>query len=127
VIVIAAGYADEMLRFLDVNTGLASRFSQTITFENYSPDELLTIVTEQARKLAYDIGQPTATALARHFAAMPRGRDFGNARAARVVLEAMIQRQARRLAEVPDPTRDQLTELLAADLPPSPTTATVSP
>lgn len=44
-------------------------------------------------------------------------RNFGNARTARVTPEHMIQRQARRLAALTEPTRDQLVELLAEDLP----------
>ena len=41
---------------------------------------------------------------------------FGNGRTARVVLEEMIQRQARRLSALPDPTREDLLALLAEDL-----------
>lgn len=42
-----------MERFLAVNPGVASRFSRTITFGDYQPDELLRIVEQQAREHEY--------------------------------------------------------------------------
>ncbi|MCO5971381.1 right-handed parallel beta-helix repeat-containing protein [Actinoallomurus soli] len=116
VIVIVAGYPDEMDRFLAVNPGLASRFTRTITFEDYSSEELVTIVGEQAGKLHYELSEDTEQVLLDHFAAIPRDRHFGNGRTARVVLEEMIQRQARRLSAVAEPTRDQLVRLIPEDL-----------
>jgi hypothetical protein len=116
VIVIVAGYPDEMDRFLAVNPGLASRFTRTITFEDYSSEDLVTIVSEQARHLHYELVDGTPAALLAHFATMPRDRHFGNGRTARVVLEGMIQRQARRLSAVPEPSREDLLGLLAEDL-----------
>src|SRR4030095_9306007 len=53
VIVIAAGYSDEMQSFLDANPGLESRFSRTITFANYTPAELVTIVQDQCARHDY--------------------------------------------------------------------------
>jgi hypothetical protein len=116
VIVIVAGYPDEMQRFLAVNPGLASRFTRTITFEDYTSEELVTIVTDQAGQLRYELGEGTSEALLSYFSTLPRGRHFGNGRTARVILEGMIQRQARRLSAIPEPTHEALLHLRAEDL-----------
>ena len=49
---IAAGYTREMSRFLDSNSGLKSRFTKTITFEDYNPEELMDIFRLYCRKEA---------------------------------------------------------------------------
>lgn len=115
VIVIVAGYSGEMRRFLATNPGMASRFTRTIDFEDYSSAELVTILAEQARRLDYELSDDAANRLLEKFAAMPRDRNFGNARTARITLEEMIQYQARRLADT-EPTREQLIRLLPEDV-----------
>ncbi|MET8743197.1 AAA family ATPase [Streptomyces sp. NPDC004728] len=58
VVVIAAGYSRQMGSFPDSNPGLGSLFSRTLEFENYSVDELLTIV-KRARRIGAVGGTPT--------------------------------------------------------------------
>src|SRR5262249_60228497 len=53
IVVIAAGYSHEMRTFLAANPGLASRFTRTVEFENYSVDELVTIVEDFCRRHRY--------------------------------------------------------------------------
>ncbi|MFI9202601.1 right-handed parallel beta-helix repeat-containing protein [Streptomyces sp. NPDC053048] len=117
VVVIVAGYTAEMERFLTVNPGVASRFSRTITFGDYAPDELLRIVRQQADEHEYRIGEGAAEALLRYFAAIPRGPAFGNGRTARQTFEAMVERHAGRVAQLPAPSTDDLTLLYPEDLP----------
>ncbi|MBB2940594.1 SpoVK/Ycf46/Vps4 family AAA+-type ATPase [Actinoplanes lutulentus] len=116
VVVIAAGYDEEMATFLDANPGLRSRFTRRINFANYAPDELVAIVEALARTSGYDCPGPTLTALRSHFEAVPRGRTFGNGRYARTVLDDMIVRQARRLRTAVKPTVEEMRTLLAADV-----------
>lgn len=117
VVVIVAGYTAEMERFLSVNPGVASRFSRTITFGDYGPDELLRIVEQQAQEHEYRLAPGTAEALLKYFTEIPKGAAFGNGRTARQTFEAMVERHASRVAHVPDPDRDDLTLLYGEDLP----------
>ncbi|MBV6701895.1 AAA family ATPase [Kitasatospora aureofaciens] len=100
VVVIVAGYQEEMRGFLASNPGLASRFSREITFDHYADDELITIVRVQAESAGYTCTPDTLAALGELFRAVPRDRSFGNGRFARQVLEAMITRQAGRLSRL---------------------------
>ncbi|MBZ4324340.1 right-handed parallel beta-helix repeat-containing protein [Streptomyces huiliensis] len=117
VVVIVAGYTAEMERFLTVNPGVASRFSRTITFGDYAPEELLRIVEQQAEEHEYRIGEGAADALLHYFRSVPRGPAFGNGRTARQTFEAMVERHAGRVAQLPHPSKDDLTLLYAEDLP----------
>lgn len=117
VVVIVAGYTAEMERFLSVNPGVASRFSRTITFGDYGPDELLRIVEQQAEEHEYQLGPGTADALLKYFTELPKGPAFGNGRTARQTFEAMVERHASRVAQVAEPDKDDLTLLYAEDLP----------
>ncbi|MFB7497542.1 right-handed parallel beta-helix repeat-containing protein [Streptomyces sp. NPDC056161] len=117
VVVIVAGYTAEMERFLAVNPGVASRFSRTITFGDYGPEELLRILEQQTEDHEYRLAQGASEALLKYFAAIPKGAAFGNGRTARQTFEAMVERHASRVAQLPDPTTDDLTLLYPQDLP----------
>ncbi len=117
VVVIVAGYTAEMRRFLTVNPGVASRFSRTITFGDYAPEELLRIVEQQAEEHEYRIGAGAAEALLAYFTAIPKGPAFGNGRTARQTFEAMVERHAGRVAQLAAPSTDELTLLYPQDLP----------
>ncbi|MER5407765.1 right-handed parallel beta-helix repeat-containing protein [Streptomyces sp. NPDC002769] len=117
VVVIVAGYTAEMERFLTVNPGVASRFSRTITFSDYLPEELLRIVEQQAEEHEYSLGAGASEALLKYFTAIPKGPAFGNGRTARQTFEAMVERHAGRVAQLDEPSTDDLTLLYAEDLP----------
>ncbi|MGW1895431.1 right-handed parallel beta-helix repeat-containing protein [Streptomyces sp. NPDC002004] len=117
VVVIVAGYTAEMERFLSVNPGVASRFSRTITFGDYVPEELLRIVEQQAEDHEYRLADGTPEAILKYFTALPKGPAFGNGRTARQTFEAMVERHAGRVAQLDEPTTDELTLLYAEDLP----------
>ncbi|GLH99587.1 right-handed parallel beta-helix repeat-containing protein [Phytohabitans aurantiacus] len=97
VAVIAAGYTDEMVEFLSANPGLASRFSATIEFESYEPEELVLIAQRIAAASDYEFTDEASTLLYEHFARMRRDATFGNAREARKLFEAIRKAQAQRL------------------------------
>ena len=117
VVVIVAGYTAEMERFLASNPGVASRFSRTVTFPDYSAPELVEITRQQASEQEYELSEAAVEALLDHFARLPRGPSFGNGRTARQVFETMVERHAVRLAQRADATAAELQLLLPADLP----------
>ncbi|MER7106848.1 right-handed parallel beta-helix repeat-containing protein [Streptomyces sp. NPDC000229] len=117
VVVIVAGYTAEMERFLTVNPGVASRFSRTITFNDYVPDELLRIVRQQAEDHEYRLAEGTAEALLKYFTELPKGPAFGNGRTARQTFESMVERHAGRVAGLTEMSTDDLTLLYPEDLP----------
>jgi SpoVK/Ycf46/Vps4 family AAA+-type ATPase len=116
VVVIAAGYTDEMAAFLNSNPGLASRFTRTIEFANYSVEELVTITERMCEAHHYVLDPRTLDALARHYGRMERDATFGNGRAARRVFEEMVDRQAFRLGSMVDPAEADLSLLLPEDV-----------
>jgi hypothetical protein len=115
--VIAAGYTADMMDFLDSNAGLASRFAKTLEFENYGPDELVSIVARIATNDDYLLEPGLDQALYEWFDQIERDANFGNAREARRLIEGMRKAQSgrlRALGRVPD--RDDLRTLALADL-----------
>ncbi|ROQ27098.1 parallel beta helix pectate lyase-like protein [Streptomyces sp. PanSC19] len=117
VVVIVAGYTAEMERFLTVNPGVASRFSRTITFGDYTPEELLRIVGQQADEHEYRLAPGTDEALLAYFEKLPKGPAFGNGRTARGTFESMVERHAGRVAALAEASTDDLTLLYPEDIP----------
>ena len=120
IVVIAAGYSHEMRGFLASNPGLASRFTRTIEFENYTTAELVTIVEQMCVRHRYELDDEARQRLIVHFERIPRDNTFGNGRTARKVFEEMVDRQASRLAPIADASAEDLTRLLPQDVGPSP-------
>ncbi|MYT71724.1 MULTISPECIES: right-handed parallel beta-helix repeat-containing protein [unclassified Streptomyces] len=117
VVVIVAGYPDEMEHFIDSNPGLASRFSRTLLFEDYDTPELVSIVEHHAERHQYRLTDSAREALSAFFEATPRGERFGNGRTARQTFQAMTEGQAYRVAEMAAPDETDLITLRPQDLP----------
>jgi type VII secretion ATPase EccA len=117
-VVIIAGYKDEMQRFIDSNPGLQSRFNRYIDFPDYTGSELADIFKMYMRKNQYTLAPDAESFLKERFdyAVAHKDRNFGNARYARNVFEKAIQQQANRLEGQSDLTERQLTELTIEDL-----------
>ncbi len=117
-VVIVAGYKNEMQRFIDSNPGLQSRFNRYIDFPDYSGDELAKIFKMYMKKNQYTLTKDAEEYLKERFeyAVAHKDRNFGNARYARNVFEKSIQAQANRLAGESNLDKDKLTELTVDDL-----------
>lgn len=114
-VVIVAGYPEEMAGFIASNPGLTSRFPRTVDFPDYTDDELVAIFGRLCEDNAYRLGSGAEERLRAALAVQPRGRGFGNGRVARNLFEAAVERQASRLVAAQDPSDDDLCTLTPPD------------
>jgi len=118
-IVIAAGYPDDMKTFIDANPGLESRFTIHLNFEDYTAPELVGIFKGFCEKNQYTLEASAETALEARIAAELKsaGRGFGNGRHMRNLFEKAIRKHAVRLClRKHEWTKDELAQLTAGDL-----------
>jgi hypothetical protein len=118
-VIVLAGYPDDIDRFLRSNPGLASRFSTRVTFPSYQPDELVEIAVRLAAHADDTFDQAAREALGAIFAqACASGRidELGNGRFARSLYERACACRDLRVENMGDPSRDDLTTLTAADV-----------
>ena len=101
-ICIVAGYTDQMHDFIDTNPGLKSRFTQTIHFDDYTPDELTEIFLHLAEGKNFTIDDDTRAAIHRQFEQLylRRDKNFGNAREARRIFNEAVEKQSQRLVKL---------------------------
>jgi len=118
-VVIAAGYKDNVDQFLSANPGLKSRFAHKFDFPDYKPEELLQIFQGIAKTQGYSVSEAAVAKLKKAFQEIyaRRTKAFGNGRDVRNLFEASLRRQARRLAALDDEARkNQLMDLDADDI-----------
>lgn len=117
-VVILAGYTNEIKEFIDSNPGLQSRFNRYIHFEDYSADELLEIFMRNIKKSGYNIKGDAYVQLQIniHQATAKRDKKFGNARYVRNLFEKIVQKQANRLSRIQNPTKEQLKMITIEDI-----------
>ncbi|MDA8234150.1 MAG: AAA family ATPase [Clostridia bacterium] len=110
IIIILAGYRDEMTWFLQTNPGLRSRFPIHIDFPDYSLKELMAIADLMLRQRQYNLDREARMELARILERNTgAGHEHsGNARLVRNMLERAIRRQAVRLVKNEQVTREEL-------------------
>ncbi len=117
-VVVLAGYPEEMQKLLQSNPGLSSRFSRLLQFDDYSPVELARIFACLCEKSHYTLAPAARAKLLLGFTELHtrRNRHFGNGRTARNLFEQAIRRMANRIADIPKITHEQLTQLEDVDI-----------
>ena len=117
-VVIIAGYKAEMKRFMEINSGLESRFNRTVEFPDYSAKELAEVYRSMAKKAKYKLSADTENWLLPYISMLTEKRDknFGNARWARNLFEKSVERQSLRVTELADPSAEELVTIRLRDL-----------
>jgi len=117
-VVIVAGYGEEMEQFLHSNPGLISRFNRFIEFQDYSVDELIDILTFMASESKITISDDAKEDLKKQLESMEEVQkaSFGNARGIRNVFEKILVNQANRIVLYKEPTPEQLRTIEVGDV-----------
>ena len=117
-VVIVAGYTEEMKRFLKSNTGLVSRFNRFIHFPDYSTEELAEILEGMAKKAGLVLEDGLKDTVKYYLESMSskQREEFGNARGIRNLFETMVVNQANRLVTMEECSVEQLTLIKAVDI-----------
>jgi SpoVK/Ycf46/Vps4 family AAA+-type ATPase len=125
-VVIVAGYPEEMKRFIEANPGLSSRFTKTLKFEDYSPEQLLQIFKGMCQENDYRFNSRAEAKLLYLFSSLyvERGKNFGNARLARNLFETTTTTLADRVVQSGYSDRASLMEITENDIPNVTNTAT---
>lgn len=118
-IVILAGYTNEMKTFIDTNPGFKSRFNRFIEFADYTPTEMEAIYKLSCKKLDYTLTTEAEQRLSEVLETAYNSRDksFGNGRFVRNTFEKTLEKQANRIAGTSTITKEILTTIIADDIP----------
>ncbi|MDR0579260.1 MAG: AAA family ATPase [Campylobacteraceae bacterium] len=115
-VVILAGYNNDMDRFLSINAGLKSRFPHIIEFKDYNTDELLQIAASLFKSKGYILDNKAFDKLKVILVQAKLEPQFGNGRYVRNIFEKSINNQALRLSTDNDLTKEELTTILDSDI-----------
>lgn len=116
-VVILAGYTEEMTRFLRVNPGLASRFPLILSFDDYSSEEMMKITQKIAAAKGFKIDSEVKASLIEWYESsqIPGKKDNGNGRLVRNTIENAIRNQSNRIADQHNLPIEELTLLKKED------------
>ena len=117
-VVIVAGYATLMPRFIDSNPGLKSRFNKYLHFEDYNGEQLYEIFLGRVKRSDYKLSPEAGDTARRYLARLYETRDdnFGNARDVRNLFEKIVANQADRVAGLEAPTDEDILTIAPGDL-----------
>ena len=117
-VIIVAGYTEEMKTFLRSNTGLISRFNKFIDFPDYKNEELIEIMGVMASEAGLKMEDAARQKVLENLCKLTDEErvDFGNARGIRNVFEKIVMNQANRLVQIENPTKEQLMSIIAEDV-----------
>jgi len=117
-VVIVAGYQEEMEQFIDTNPGLKSRFNKYLNFEDYTAKELSQIFHMMVADASFVLTQDASVRVDEIFLWIhsKRSKGFGNGRTARNFLEKTLVNQANRIVRLMLSSKDELLTIESEDL-----------
>lgn len=116
IVVVLAGYSDDMDKFLSINVGLKSRFPNIINFDDYSGEQLVHIAEMLFKDNGYEIDSSAKNKLKDIFEEVRLEPQFGNGRYVRNLYEKAVNNQAVRLSSDMDLTKEELITIIDADI-----------
>lgn len=118
-IVIAAGYTNEMHTFVNSNPGLKDRFNWFFEFDDYNGKELFEIFNTFANKQQYVLNEEAKEQLKEHFNAVfeLKLHHFGNGRYVRNMFEKIVMQQSNRIGQnLSDIKKEDLSIITGEDI-----------
>lgn len=118
-VVIVAGYTEEMSRFINANPGLQSRFNRHFNFQDYNPNELLVIFEEICEQSHFNLAEQSKEILLKKLTILYENRDtrFGNGRLVRNIFDKTVEKQANRLSKLSEVSKEMLMTITSEDIP----------
>ncbi len=118
-IIVVAGYTSKMDNFLSSNPGLSSRFNKYLSFDDYTPSQLVSIFESICAKASFQLSLAAKEKLEALFTTLYESRDetFGNGRLSRNLFERTINNQANRIVSIANINEQVLSTIEAGDVP----------
>ena len=116
-VVIVAGYTEPMEKFFESNPGLKSRFNTFIEFPDYEATELEQILVSICKNNDYSLNDDCLRTIRDYFGKCVDQKDnnFSNGRLARNLYDDLVMNHAKRVVNLPNPTRQDLSVITAED------------
>ena len=116
-VVIVAGYTEPMKKFFESNPGLKSRFNTFIEFDDYSSSELDEILLSMCKNNDYVLNDEAKEKIHLYFEQQNslKVENFANGRLVRNLYDDLVMHHARRVINIPNPGRTELSTIKAED------------
>ena len=109
-VIIFAGYKDEMKQFVDSNPGIKSRIGYTFHFPDYNADELIEILKAKLSKSGFEMNEKAVEEARKIAKIYMKRKNFGNGRFVDKLMQEIFIKHSQN-------TDGQLNEITAGDLP----------
>lgn len=116
-IVIFAGYKNEMRKFVDSNPGIASRLGFTFHFEDYSASELREMFVKKLTSNGFTVTEAAAEKAEKLMQYFCNTENFGNGRFVDKVIQMVTLKQAAKMTGAEDPEAVDISVIDAEQIP----------